>query len=233
MSDVSKIEPDEGQRLVKRVMQLCGCSRSQAQAFVEAGAVRVNGAAVLAPGHRVAPDAQVVVDTDHAQRMAQPLKLLLHKPAGQTARQALLAAWPQLAGDWPLPALLRDTLAVPYAASGLSVWTSDAAWLRHASENARQLEQEWQVQVHSADAAAWLAGVRAPELKVSLGHTRGDAGFWRVAGPGWAVLQAQQRCVHDPVSGLGLGWHRLRAGRLALAKLGAGQLRWATEFEKF
>ena len=45
--------PTEGERLSKRVMQLRDCSRRDAEQYIEAGFVRVEGVVVQEPQHRL------------------------------------------------------------------------------------------------------------------------------------------------------------------------------------
>jgi 23S rRNA pseudouridine2604 synthase len=72
---------DEGERLSKRVMQLKGCSRKEAEQYIAGGWVRVDGVVQEEPHMRVA-EQTVAVDA-HANLMAvTDVTLILHKPAG-------------------------------------------------------------------------------------------------------------------------------------------------------
>ncbi len=71
----------EGERLSKRVMALKGCSRSEAEQYIEGGWVMVNGVVVEDPPFRVlnqtvtmAPEATLLNTAD--------ITLILHKPSG-------------------------------------------------------------------------------------------------------------------------------------------------------
>jgi len=75
-----------GERLSKRVMQLKGCSRAQAEQYIADGWVQVDGAVVRTPQLRVLQQL-VVVDPAATLQDANPITLVLHKPAaGQTVR---------------------------------------------------------------------------------------------------------------------------------------------------
>ena len=76
----------EGVRLAKRVAALQACSRSQAEALIAAGAVQVQGQVVTDPARRVAEGVLVQVSTGAA---VGAITVLLHKPAGMAAAQAL------------------------------------------------------------------------------------------------------------------------------------------------
>ena len=58
------------------------------------------------------------------------MTVLLHKPAGMTAAEALRQAWYALAlGPMP-PAGLKECLPLPEQASGLSVWSDERPVVR-------------------------------------------------------------------------------------------------------
>jgi len=69
----------EGERLSKRVAQMLGCSRREAEQTIEGGWVRVDGAVVEIPQHRVQAQA-VTVDPDASLMALGEVTLILHKP---------------------------------------------------------------------------------------------------------------------------------------------------------
>ena len=74
---------DSGERLSKRVMQVRGCSRNEAEQYIAGGWVRVDGMVAEEPQRRV--DQQKVTVDEHANLMAvTDITLILHKPAGYT-----------------------------------------------------------------------------------------------------------------------------------------------------
>jgi 23S rRNA pseudouridine2604 synthase len=82
-----EVSAEDGERLSKRMSELKLASRREADEWIAAGWVRVNGkVAVL--GQRVGPDVQI--DIDPAARMAQDqlVTVLLHKPIGYVSGQA-------------------------------------------------------------------------------------------------------------------------------------------------
>jgi 23S rRNA pseudouridine2604 synthase len=79
----SAAKEDSGERLSKRVMQLRGCSRKEAEQYISGGWVRVNGVVAEEPQRRV--DQETVTIDEHANLMAvHDVTLILHKPAGYT-----------------------------------------------------------------------------------------------------------------------------------------------------
>ena len=72
---------DEGERLSKRVMQIKGCSRKEAEQYIEGGFVTVNGTVVEEPAHRV--DQQTVaLDPQASLLLLGSVTLILNKPPG-------------------------------------------------------------------------------------------------------------------------------------------------------
>jgi len=82
--------PAEGERLSKRIMQLRDCSRREAEQYIEAGFVRVDGVVVQEPSRRVTTQA-VTVDADASLLNLMSVTLILNKPAGWTDG---LEPWP-------------------------------------------------------------------------------------------------------------------------------------------
>jgi 23S rRNA pseudouridine2604 synthase len=146
-------------RLAKRVAELRACSRREAEQFITGGWVKVDGVVVEEPQFRVA-DQHIEIDPQADPAQAEPVTLLLHKPAGyptteddQSASQLLSAAtlWGEDAsGIRPLKMhFARLTLCVPLepSASGLVVFTQDWRVARKLTEDAATLEHEVIVEV--------------------------------------------------------------------------------------
>jgi len=222
--------PDEGVRLAKRVAAQQGCSRSQAEALIAAGAVQVAGQTVNDPAHRVRSDQAVQVLAASAPSPAGGT-VLVHKPAGASAAQTLQAAWAGL-GTRPQPARqLRECWPLPEAVSGLSVWSDAPAVLRRLADEQRPLEVEWRLSLPLAHSAAALARLQDLGARLSLSHERDGLGHWRVVGKGQAA--AQWPASWDPITFSDAQWRRQRLGRLGLAPLALGQARWLRASEKF
>lgn len=68
-----------GERLSKRVAQMLGCSRREAEHTIEGGWVRVDGQVVEIPQHRVQAQT-VTVDPDASLMALGEVTLILHKP---------------------------------------------------------------------------------------------------------------------------------------------------------
>lgn len=178
----------EGERLSKRVMAQKGCSRSEAERFIEGGWVRVNGQTVEAPMFRVA-DQRVEVDANANLLEPTSVTLLLNKPPGFDAMaapgvhgggrrgaksaQTLLGpgtfcateSAPGLGADRILKRHFNQlTPCVPLetAASGLTVFTQDWRVARKLLDDAALIEHELMVEV---------AGAVSPEALNRLNHS--------------------------------------------------------------
>ena len=87
LNPAREIDAEDGERLSKRMSELKLASRREADEWIAAGWVRVNGkVAVL--GQRVLPDAQIDIDPAARQQQASLVTVLLHKPIGYVSGQA-------------------------------------------------------------------------------------------------------------------------------------------------
>lgn len=173
-------------RLAKRVAELKGCSRSEAERYIEGGWVTVNGQVIEVPAFKVAPQQTVALDAHATLIDHGPVTLLLHKPPGYEAglgdgsgpqgsrtrgappAQQLLTAAARAADDASGIRLLQKHLArlqalmpLPTEASGLLVFTQDWRVERKLTEDAEVIEQEVMAEV---------AGDVSPEQLQRLGH---------------------------------------------------------------
>lgn len=219
----------EGVRLAKRVAAQQTCSRREAEELITAGCVQVQGQTVTDPARRVPENVPVqVVHTGGGGAVT----VLLHKPAGVSAAQALRLAWPALALG-PAPSMgLKECCPLPEAASGLSVWSDERPTVRRLLDQERPLEVEWLLSLPMAESAAPLARLKAAGLRASLSHERDGVGQWRLVGKGTAALEPLAVLDEDQCPA---GWtlRRQRLGRLGLSPLAPGQARVRRDFEKF
>jgi 23S rRNA pseudouridine2604 synthase len=223
-------EPAQGVRLAKRVAAQQGCSRSQAEALIAAGAVQVAGQTVTDPARRV-PEAQAVQVAANAFAAPAVGTLLLYKPAGVSAVSALHAAWAAAGETTPLPRGLQECWPLPEAASGLSVCSGDPGVLRRLADRERPLEVEWLLALPMAASAQALPVLHGMGLRCSLSHEREGQGQWRVVGKGMAVAQLPLALQGQAFAQA--QWRRQRLGRMGLAPLLPGQVRILRATEKF
>lgn len=218
----------EGIRLAKRVAALQGCSRSQAEALIAAGAVQVGGQVVTDPARRVAERMSVQVSPGP---VGGAMTVLLHKPAGMASAEALRQSWTALAlGPLP-PAGLQELLPLPQHAAGLSVWSDERPVVRRLLDRERPAEMEWLLSMPMA-AGGIIATLQAGGVRASLGHERDGIGQWRLVDKG---DRGQALVDFLDASQLTDAWtlRRQRIGRLGLAPMSVGQARLRLDFEKF
>ena len=249
-------------RLSKRVAAELGCSRREAELYIEGGSVSVDGRLVEEPGARVAPHQQVQLAPGARAEELPPVTLILHKPpdfeAGlgaapgdprasrsQGAPSALDLLEPERrhAGNGPPVRVLRKhfrNLAchtpLPTEASGLVVYTQDARVARKLQQDIETLEQECIVQV---------AGQIMEGGLQKLCHGLEFNG--RPLPPIKVSWQSEERLrfalkgirpgqIPAMCSAVGLqvtAIKRIRIGRIALAPLAEGQWRYVQPWERF
>ena len=78
---------DRGVRVSKLMAQRGMCSRREADAWIERGAVYVDGEQVTQLGQRVAPEARIELAQKAQRRQAELVTMLLHKPVGYVSGQ--------------------------------------------------------------------------------------------------------------------------------------------------
>lgn len=235
-------------RLSKRVAELVGCSRADAERYIENGWVRVDGEVVEAPQHPVS-DERVELDPDAVLEAPEPATVLLHKPAGFDAFDGgdpaamLVTPATRWEGDASGVRLLkrhfvRLTPLVPLEAeaSGLIVLTQDGRVWRRLTEDAAQIEQEYVVEVAGEIAPYGLRrlnhglryqGRELPPCKVSWQNEIRLRFALKDVRPG----QIQAMCAQVGLKVVAM--RRLRIGKVSLAKMPPGEWRYLPVGERF
>lgn len=231
-------------RLDKRVAELAGCSRAQAQQYIEGGWVRVDGEVVEEPQTPIAAQ-QVELDPDARLEPAEPATMLLHKPAGvdfmNTPGLVLPAA--RAEGDLSEVRLLQrhfqrltPLMPIDAEASGIVVLSQDGRVWRRLTEDYAQIEQEFVVEV---------SGELGPYGLKRLAHGLEYRG--RPLQPCKVSWQNETRlrfAIKNPQGGqlrhmcaqVGLevvSSKRLRIGRISLSKMPVGEWRYLPVGERF
>jgi len=235
-----------GERLSKRVMALQGCSRSEAEHYIEGGFVSVNGRVIEAPQHRVNEES-VTIDPRASLLQRAEVTLLLHTPALHLQPGALLGPqthWPQDASETRVLqrhfAGLSACAPLESAASGLVVYTQDWRIQRKLEEDAAVIEHELMLEVTGAiepDALAPLERLLKdptkglPSAKISVSSSTEARSRLRLAVKGAHPGFAAYLCERARLELLAL--RRIRLGRVALADLPVGQWRFLAPAERF
>ena len=236
-------------RLAKRLAEQLGCSRREAELYIEGGWVTVDGELVEAPFLKGSHSQRVELRDGATAREIAPVTLLLHKPAGlaieadpDSVRRALLASehW----GDDPSRIeplqrhLLQQNILLPLdpEASGLTVFSQQREVIRLLTSTRDKLEQEYVVEVSGEaeeNGFALLAkgighrGKILPKAKVSWQSENRLRLVIKEPAPG------EVRLLCEAIGLRVLGCKRIRIGRLSMAKLPVGHWRIVGEHERF
>lgn len=233
-------------RLSKHLIDQIGCSRREAQLYIEGGWVLVNGAIIDEPQYPIT-DQSVELRPNAVAEPLPAITLLLNQPvlANATLEQqlALLSAdthWSedpsnilQLKGHF---ARLSTELPLQSKATGLQVFTQDWRTLRKLTDDRTRLEQEYVVQV--------TGEISAQRLK-RLAHAQMIKG---VGLPGCKASQQNEEHIRmvlkDPSEGVierlcasidleVVAMKRIRIGAVSMGKLPLGLWRYCLPSQKF
>jgi len=235
-------------RLSKRLAELVGCSRREAELYIEGGWVQVDGQTVEAPYFKVQTQ-RIELLLGALAIETPPVTLLMHKAAGQAPAidsasvQHMLgeaARWPEdPTRIAPLQRhLARHTELLPLEPdmSGLLVFSQQREVIRRLSDSRNKLEQEYIVEVAGEPETNGLA-----LLDKGIGHRgrilpRAKASWQNETRLRIVVKEPQPGDVRQLCEAIGLhviACKRIRIGRLSMAKLPLGNWRYLGEHERF
>lgn len=231
-------------RLSKRLIELIGCSRREADLYIAGGWVLVDGEVIEEPQFKVAQQT-VELHPDAVLAEQETVTLLLHLPAEQTAEDALAALGTE--NHWPddtsnIRTLkshfkrLTATLPLQPGASGLHILTQDWRILRKLTEDGGRLEQEYIVEVSGELSADGLK-----RLNQSVRYLDQELPPCKVS---WQNETRLRFAVKNPVPGqirhlcetaglTVLTIKRIRVGAAPMSKLLPGQWRYLSVKERF
>jgi 23S rRNA pseudouridine2605 synthase len=179
------------ERIAKRIAGAGLCSRREAEAWIAAGRVSVDGKKLTSPALVVGPSAFILVDGKPLPG-AEPARLFrYHKPDGllTTPRgpEGLATIYDKLPPDLPR---VMPVSALDLHAEGLLLLTSDGAMKRHMELHARDWLHRYRLRVSGAIAADKLAalakglridGVAYGPVRASLDRQKGVNAWVTVA----------------------------------------------------
>lgn len=240
-------------RLSRRVAELQGCTRAEAEQFIRNGWVSVNGQVVETPQLRVTNEL-VSLDVEARAEAVEPATVLLNKPAGldvfanDSAAASVIAPESHWEDDPSQIRILqrhfhRLTPLAPIDAEarGLVVLSQDGRIIRRLTEEADLIEHEYVVEVSGSIAPYGLhrlgqglsyEGRALAPCKVSWQNETRLRFAIKAVRPGQLRYMCQQVGL-DVVS-----IRRLRIGRIAIGKgpqgaMPQGQWRYLPVGEKF
>jgi len=251
----------EGERLSKRVMQLRGCSRREAEQYIEGGWVSVDGVVVEEPQSRVSTQT-VTLDSQASLMNLSAITLIVNKPAGwldglqevqgrrksapQTVRSLLDAEHRSVYDASGVRLLKRHfhaleaSVPLETGASGLVVFTQDFRTQRKLIEDMAFMEHELVIDVRGEVLADDLRPIeralkderlRLPFAKVSVGSATPERSKLRLAVKGAHPGFAAYLCELAKLEILAL--RRIRLGRVSLSDLEEGTWRYLALGERF
>jgi 23S rRNA pseudouridine2604 synthase len=241
-----------GERLAKRLAHQLPCSRSEAERYIEAGHVTVDGVVVTSPQFRVLAQ-KVALSADASLAPVVAVTLLLNKPPGVDASGTAADVLPYLvpsnrfASDVSGIAVLarhfanqRCLVPLDTASGGLLVFSQDPRIERKLRDDIHVIEHESMVDIAgqvtpeaivSIERAATQVPRATASAKVSISSQSDTATRLRLATkglqPGWIA----QACEAAGLQVAAI--RRTRIGRVPLAGLPSGQWRFLDESERF
>lgn len=248
----------EGDRLSKRLTAMGVASRREADDWIDAGWVRVDGKlAVL--GQRVRPDARIEIDPAAQKQQAQRMTVILNKPVGYVSGQAEDGYEPAVVLVKPENRWSEDSSGISFHpghlrslvpagrldidSTGMLVLTQDGRVAKHLIGEDSNIEKEYLVRVEYVGSA--------PDGKLpddDMEKLRG--GLWldevklQPAKVSWqnedqlrvVLREGRKRQIRRMCEAVGLkvvGLKRVRIGSVVLGQLPPGQWRYLRRDERF
>lgn len=242
---------DEQPRLSKRMSELGLCSRREAEAWIVAGWVRVDGIIVDVLGSRVRREAQIEIDPRARAQQNELVTVILHKPIGYVSGQAedgyepatvLIRPENRWSGDDSARRFeARHLLGLAPAgrldidSTGLMVYTQDGRIAKHLI-GGNDVEKEYLVRVEGALSNAGLERLRHG-LTLDGVQLKPAKVVWQNADQlRFGLREGRKRQIRRMCEIVGLkvtGLKRVRTGRVALGALPVGQWRYLRADESF
>lgn len=234
----------EPTRLSKHLIEQLGCSRREAELYIEGGWVAVDGVVVEQPQFKVTDQRVELLPGARAEAL-EPVTLLLHQPAGMEAEAGRatigLATLSEAHREGVRPLhghfnRLNCVAPLEPRATGMQVFTQDWRVSRKIEADLRKLEQEYIIEVR---------GEASPQAleRLARGITRNDRELPK-AKASWQNETHLRLVVKNPYPGLiselcaalrleVLGMRRIRLGGVSMGKLPVGQWRYVASSERF
>ena len=247
-------------RLNKHLADRGLCSRREADAWIERGWVRVNGA-VAQMGQKVTPQDEVTVDRRARADQAERVTVILNKPVGYVSGQAEDGYQPAVAliqprnhwrGDHARQRFDRRQLRgmapagrLDIDSTGLLVLTQDGRVARHLIGADSTTDKEYLVRVRLGDVADNVQAQFPAERLRLLNHGLSlDNHALKPAQVDWqnpeqlrfVLREGKKRQIRRMCEQVGLevtGLKRVRIGRVMLGALPLGAWRYLGEHERF
>jgi 23S rRNA pseudouridine2605 synthase len=220
----------KGERIAKVMARAGLCSRREAEAWIAAGRVAVNGAAIASPALNVAPSDRIVVDGAPLPGRERTRLFLYHKPRGLVTTHADPEGRPTIFAALPkeLPRLI-SVGRLDLGTEGLLLLTNDGGLARALELPATGWLRRYRVRAHGGVTQAALDalrdgiavdGVQYGPIEATLDRVQG-ANVWLT----FAIREGKNREVRNVLGALNLAVNRLirvSFGPFQLAELPEG-----------
>jgi 23S rRNA pseudouridine2605 synthase len=226
-------EPPRGERIAKRMADAGLCSRREAERWIAAGRVQVDGVVLASPALTVTDANRVVVDGVPLPTRERTRLWCYHKPAGLVTTHRDPQGRPTVFASLP-----KDLLRVVYigrldlTSEGLLLLTNSAALARRLESPATAWKRRYRVRVHGRPMPEALAklvkgvsveGVRYGPIEAELERQVGSNAWMRVG-----LHEGRNREVRRALQSLDLTVTRLiriAYGPFQLGNLESGEVR--------
>jgi len=206
--------PPDGERIAKVMARAGLCSRRDAEAWIEAGRVAVNGTIITSPALDVTPQDRITVDGDPLPEAERTRLFLYYKPVGLVTTSHDPEGRPTIYDSLPddLPRLISIG-RLDIASEGLLLLTNDGGLARMLELPATGWLRRYRVRAHgTVDPAALDAlkngievdGIQYGSIEATLDRTQGS-NVWLTM----ALREGKNREVRNVLDALGLQVNRL------------------------
>ncbi len=227
-----KDDPGPSERIAKVIARAGLCSRREAESWIAAGRVAVNGEVIASPARNVTAADRVTVDGRPLPSRERTRLFLYHKPRGLLTSHADPGGRPTIFGALPkgLPRLV-SVGRLDINTEGLLLLTNDGALARVLELPATAWLRRYRVRAHGRvapgalerlTAGITIAGIRYGPIEATLEHSQGS-NVWL----GFAIREGKNREVKNVLGHLGLKVNRLirvAFGPFQLGELPAGAI---------
>ncbi len=227
---IAKEGPEE--RLAKAIARAGLASRREAEAWIEAGRVAVNGEVANSPARNVTARDRITVDGEPLPARERTRLFLYHKPRGLMTTHADPQGRPTIFAKLPkeLPRLV-SVGRLDFNTEGLLLLTNDGALARVLELPSTGWLRRYRVRAHGSVTQHELDGLRAGITVSGIHYAAIDAQLDRVQGSNlwltFSIREGKNREVRNVLGHLGLTVTRLirvSFGPFQLGELAEGQI---------
>jgi 23S rRNA pseudouridine2605 synthase len=220
----------EGERIARAIARAGLCSRREAEAWIAAGRVSVNGAVIASPALNVMPRDRITVDGKPLPQRERTRLFLFHKPRGLVTTSADPQGRPTIFGALPknMPRVV-SVGRLDLNTEGLLLLTNDGGlaralelpatgWLRRY--RVRAFGKIDQRRLDELRHGIEVDGIRYGSIEATLDRQQGD-NVWLT----FAMREGKNREIRNVLGALGLKVNRLirvSYGPFQLGELPAG-----------